>query len=70
VADGTLRLHWRETSARSIEPPSRHGFGSRLLQQTIVYELEGSLDMVYAKDGLHAVFAVPLAVNDRLPAST
>ena len=51
-----------------IEPPVHAGFGSRLLQQTIAYELQGKVEAVYTQDGLHAVFTIPLSVDDRLSA--
>ncbi len=66
VTDGILTLDWQEKSGRKIEPPTRQGFGSRLIQQTIVRELHGSINATYQEDGLHAVFTVPLSVDDRL----
>jgi two-component sensor histidine kinase len=66
VQDDKLILNWRERCGRRIEAPTRSGFGSRLLQQTIVYELQGSVETVYTEDGLHAVFTIPLSVDDRL----
>ncbi|HEX2137412.1 MAG TPA: sensor histidine kinase [Microvirga sp.] len=66
VADDVLTFHWREKCGRDIEPPSRQGFGSRLIRQTIVHELQGTVNMVYNKDGLHAVLTIPLGVDERL----
>jgi two-component sensor histidine kinase len=40
--------------------PSRKGFGSRLIYQTIVVELQGTVDMTYNEEGLKAVIAIPL----------
>ena len=68
VTDGTLTFDWREKCGRRVEPPTDRGFGSRLLQQTIVYELQGIVKTFYTEDGLHAVFTVPLSVDDRLTA--
>ena len=68
VTDGTLTFNWREKCGRRVEPPTDRGFGSRLLQQTIVYELQGSVKSFYTDDGLHAVFTLPLSVDDRLTA--
>ncbi len=68
VAGDTLTLDWREKSGRRIAPPNQQGFGSRLIRQTIVRELQGSVDTVYHEDGLHAVFTIPLNVNDLLVA--
>ena len=43
VSDGVLTLEWLERCGHPIAPPSRQGFGSRLIQQTIVRELQGTL---------------------------
>jgi two-component sensor histidine kinase len=66
VTGGTLTLDWREMCERMIERPIRQGFGSRLVQQTIVHELQGTTTTVYHEGGLHAVFTIPLSVDDRL----
>ena len=68
VADGIMTLDWTEACGRKVEPPSRQGFGSRLIQQTIVRELQGTFDVRYQVNGLHAVFTIPLSVHDRLAA--
>jgi two-component sensor histidine kinase len=68
VSDGILTFDWREHCERTIAPPARQGFGSRLMQQAIVHELQGTIDIVYHEDGLHAVSTIPLSVDDRLTA--
>jgi two-component sensor histidine kinase len=64
TSDGILRLEWVERCGQSIVPPSRQGFGSRLIQQTIVRELQGTVDIKYEKEGLRATFTIPLTVAD------
>jgi two-component sensor histidine kinase len=66
VAGGTLRLDWRERCQDRIIPPTRKGFGSRLINQTIVGELQGTVDMTYNEDGLQAVFTIPLDIEERI----
>jgi two-component sensor histidine kinase len=66
VSDDVLTLHWREKCDHPILPPSRQGFGSRLINQTIVRELQGSVSMTYNPDGLHATLTIPLSVDDRM----
>jgi two-component sensor histidine kinase len=66
VSDDILTLKWQERCDHPILPPSRQGFGSRLIHQTIVRELQGSIDMTYKEDGLHATLTVPLSVDDRM----
>jgi two-component sensor histidine kinase len=66
VSDGVLRFDWLERCGHPIVPPSHRGFGSRLIHQTIVRELQGTVELNYNEDGLHAEFAVPLNTDDHL----
>jgi two-component sensor histidine kinase len=63
VSDHVLKLDWREKTETKVVPPVKSGFGSRLIQQTIVRELQGSIDTTIHEDGLHAVFTVPMTVE-------
>ena len=49
------RLHW------CAEPPQRPGFGSKLIERTLSYELQGSAELDYRPAGLVATFDLPLA---------
>jgi len=64
ISSGKLTLDWREQCNRQIAPPSSHGFGTRLIQQTIVRELQGTVETVYKDNGLHASFTVSLDTDD------
>jgi two-component sensor histidine kinase len=56
-----LVLEWEESGGPSVTgAPSRHGFGSRLLERGITAELGGSVALDYAPEGLHARIAFPL----------
>lgn len=48
----TVRIEWRELGGPPVEPPTRKGFGTRLIQQGAGYELDGNVDLDYAPDGL------------------
>ncbi|MES2035346.1 MAG: HWE histidine kinase domain-containing protein, partial [Pseudomonadota bacterium] len=43
-----LLLEWREEGGPAVEPPSRRGFGSRLLEQGLSAELGGTVKLNYA----------------------
>ncbi|GEO18656.1 sensor histidine kinase [Microvirga aerophila] len=66
VSDGNLTLKWQERCGHPIVPPSRQGFGSRLIRQTIVRELQGTVDMIYNNNGLQATFTIHLSVDDNI----
>jgi two-component sensor histidine kinase len=62
VADGTgdtLSIAWREEGGPSVAKPTRRGFGSRLIEQSMS-ALGGSARVDYAADGLRCDIRVPL----------
>ena len=63
---GTLRrrhaallFNWRESGGPQVSPPTRHGFGSELLQRQLRYELNGSATMDFREDGLQVMLEIP-----------
>lgn len=55
-----LSLEWRETGGPTPKPPSRRGFGSRLIERSITGELQGTVAIDYDPAGLICRFTVPL----------
>ncbi|MCO6415807.1 PAS domain S-box protein [Siccirubricoccus sp. KC 17139] len=68
---GGLRLRWEESGGPSIaEPPTRRGFGSRLIEATVRTQLGGTVERRWEPGGLVCEIAVPLAravAAERLP---
>jgi two-component sensor histidine kinase/CheY-like chemotaxis protein/GAF domain-containing protein len=59
-----LGITWRERGGpRIAAPPTRKGFGSRLIEQTLAYELGGAVVLDFAPEGLCVTMDLPL---DRL----
>jgi two-component sensor histidine kinase len=50
--DGVLRLDWEESGGPPVAPPSRKGFGSRLLERILVRDLSGTIKLDYQPSGL------------------
>jgi two-component sensor histidine kinase len=59
----TLSLFWRESGGPPVAPPSRTGFGTRLIRTSLERELAGEVRLDYAEAGLTCRIAVPLAVR-------
>lgn len=60
--DRRLVFIWEEQGGPEIEEaPERKGFGSRLIEQTLAFELDGEVTLDYARDGLLAKIELPLA---------
>ncbi|ALN75713.1 PAS domain S-box protein [Aureimonas sp. AU20] len=48
----TLALSWREVNGPPASPPTRKGFGSRLIEMGLSGSTGGSVELDYASDGL------------------
>jgi PAS domain S-box-containing protein len=55
-----LNLDWRETGGPEVHAPSRRGFGTTVVERTIVQSLGGSWRVEYAPSGLHGRMELPL----------
>lgn len=59
-ADGRrVILHWRESGGPLVNPPSRRGFGSRVIECGLAHELKGTVDLDYRTEGLVCTMNVP-----------
>ena len=47
-----LRLTWLEEGGPPVRPPSRRGFGSRLLERGLATELQGQVRLDFRREGL------------------
>ena len=59
---GEQRLHvvWCETGGPPVTPPSRKGFGSRLIERGLAAELGGSVQLAYRASGVVCTIDTPL----------
>lgn len=65
---GGLLIHWREKGGPTVKPPTRTGFGSRLIRSGLSYELGGSAKQDFRPEGLQVTFRVPLSEHVRVAA--
>ncbi|VVB43306.1 hypothetical protein RHAL1_00657 [Beijerinckiaceae bacterium RH AL1] len=54
-----LILDWTESGGPSVVPPSRRGFGTVVVEQSIPFELKGTARIEHAADGVKAQFTIP-----------
>jgi CheY-like chemotaxis protein len=57
--DGSLLIDWNESGGPAVLPPSRRGFGTTVIEQTIPHDLGGDSELRYQLGGLSAHFCVP-----------
>jgi two-component sensor histidine kinase len=58
--DGMLHLNWRESGGPPVAPPTRRGFGSRMLNDGLFRDLNGETRLDYAVEGVRYKIAAPL----------
>lgn len=55
-----LHLHWRESGGPPVSPPTRVGFGSRLIERNLAYELGGEAHIAFLPAGVEANVSTPI----------
>ncbi len=58
-ANGDCEILWTEAGGPVVAPPTREGFGSKLIRNTIAYDLGGAVDIGYEPAGLRAWLRIP-----------
>jgi two-component sensor histidine kinase len=56
---GSLRLIWTEHGGPPVTPPSRRGFGSRLLERGLAGELDGEVELRFEPGGVVCLIRMP-----------
>jgi two-component sensor histidine kinase len=55
-----LRLGWSESGVSGLGPPTRRGFGTRMIEMTAAHELGGAATLSWRPHGLHCGIEFPL----------
>jgi two-component sensor histidine kinase len=55
-----LLVSWAESDGPSIAAPAHSGFGSKLVQSTVVGQFKGVVDYAWRSSGLVVKIAIPL----------
>ena len=58
---GALVLRWRESGGPPVVPPTRRGFGSRLIERGLAHELEGDVALAFDPAGVRCRLVIPLS---------
>ena len=57
---GRLMLCWQEKDGPPVTPPSRKGFGSRVIERGVAHELGGTAHLDYRSDGMVCTMSIPV----------
>jgi two-component sensor histidine kinase len=56
-----LHLSWRESGGPDVQAPSRHGFGSRLIERYLGAQLQGTVRWNFERSGVVCEVAAPIS---------
>ena len=59
-----LHFHWQESGGPAVAPPTRQGFGSRLLQRVLTTQVQAEVATDYAPGGLVLTMLAPLPARN------
>jgi PAS domain S-box-containing protein len=62
-----VALEWRETGVRAPAAPPERGFGTRLVDQLVEYELEGTVERQFTDEGVRYRIRFPLESLGTVP---
>lgn len=54
-----LVIHWREMDGPPVQPRSRKGFGSQVLERGLAHELDGTVHLDFRPEGLACIISIP-----------
>lgn len=59
-AETRLSLAWTERGGPPVTPPTRTGFGSRLIERSLARDLDGEVQLLYAPTGVVCTISAPV----------
>jgi light-regulated signal transduction histidine kinase (bacteriophytochrome)/CheY-like chemotaxis protein len=59
LENGDLHFCWREHGGPEVWPPNRKGFGTTIIEHSVPYDLGGTAQIGYAREGVRAEFVIP-----------
>jgi two-component sensor histidine kinase len=60
LSGGELQLEWAESGGPPVTPPTREGFGMRLIRRVLATELGGRVDIDFLPDGVRCRVVSPV----------
>nr|WP_284259743.1 PAS domain S-box protein [Acidocella aquatica] len=61
-----VTIHWREYNGPAVNPPTRRGFGSKLLERAITHEFNGDMKNDFHSAGFECMVRLPLSAKVRV----
>jgi two-component system CheB/CheR fusion protein len=58
---GSLSIKWKEVGGPAVKKAPKRNFGTNFIQQSLEYELGGTVDLRFSPSGLECLLEVPLS---------
>ena len=58
--DQKIRIIWTESDGPVVEPPTRKGFGTTMIERSLAYEFEAAVKREFLPSGLVCTIDIPL----------
>src|SRR6185295_6069386 len=55
----SLVIDWKESGGPPVQPPSRRGFGTTIIERSIPFDLNGDAELRFDLLGVQAKFVIP-----------
>jgi two-component sensor histidine kinase/two-component SAPR family response regulator len=55
-----MHIEWVEAGSANVAPPSRSGFGTKVVETSVRSQLGGSIERHWREDGLHCTIRLPM----------
>ncbi len=64
---GALEIRWRESGGPAVQVPAQQGFGTRIIEHSIPYELKGQTEVRYRMTGVEVDMTIPERYHNPAP---
>ncbi|GGD93448.1 signal transduction histidine kinase [Aureimonas endophytica] len=59
ITDGEIRLNWTENDGPPVSPPSRQGYGTRIIERVVAAEFEATVSLHFPPEGVRLTVVAP-----------
>ncbi|MGJ4929831.1 HWE histidine kinase domain-containing protein [Bradyrhizobium sp. HKCCYLRH3095] len=66
----SLVIDWKESGGPPVQPPSRRGFGTTIIERSVPFDLKGDAEIRFDLLGVQARFVIPANFVQMVPALT
>jgi two-component system CheB/CheR fusion protein len=60
---GSLTVSWTESGGPVVQPPTRRGFGTTLIERALTHELDAKVERAFLPSGVRCTIILPLTDN-------